>query len=217
MTAQNKKLPPHPYHWDKKKHAGHRVLDFAVPFGLLLTYYWFYNKGVLSPSEAVKTTGLWAISLLALTLAISPLSQIHSLFEHLKAHRKVWGVTAFWAATLHIGLVFHFFWKWNLSRLWNITNPKYNGIVTGLLALIILALVAYTSREKIIKKMDPRVWKTIQTTSFLALILAATHFFYMEQKDGILVIKRVLGQVTFWGSLAVIAARLLVIFLPNKK
>lgn len=207
----------HLYHWDKEKHASHRFLDILVPLGLLLVFFWFYNNGVISPREAVKTTGLWSISLLALTLAVGPLSKLHSMFEHLKAHRKVWGVTAFWAAALHIGLVFHFFWKWDLSRLWDIANPKYNGIATGLLALIILGLVAYTSQEKVIKKMNPHVWKTIQTTSYLALILAVTHFFLMEQKDGVLLIKRLLGQIAFWGSLSVIAARLLIIFLPEKK
>ncbi|TSC89943.1 MAG: Sulfite oxidase [Microgenomates group bacterium Gr01-1014_5] len=207
----------HQYHWDKEKHAGHRFLDAAVPLGLLLAFYLFYNNGVISPREAVKTTGLWSVSLLALTLAVGPLAKLLPLAEHLKAHRKVWGVTAFWAAVLHVGLVFHFFWKWDLSRLWDIANPKYNGIATGLLALIILGLVTYTSQEKIIKKMNPHVWKTIQTTSYLALILAVLHFFYMEQKDGVLVIKKLLGQVVFWGSLSVIAARLLIIFLPEKK
>lgn len=208
---------PHPYHWEKKKHASHRFFDIAVPFALLLGFYRFYNEGVINPSEAVKTTGLWAISLLALTLVVGPLSRIFSLFEHLKAHRKVWGVTAFWAAVLHIGLVFHFFWKWDLTRLWDITHPRYNGIGAGLLAVIILALVTFTSQEKVIKKINPGTWKMLQTTSYLALILAVLHFFFMEQRDGVLVIKRTLGQITFWGSITVIAARLLVFFLPNIK
>ena len=212
-----KKKVGHPHHFDGDKHLYHRFFDAAVPLGLLLAFYLFYNNGVTSPKEAVKTTGLWSISLLAITLAVGSLSKISPLFEPFKANRKVWGVTAFWAAALHMGLVFHFFWKWDLSRLWAIANPKYNGIAAGLFAFIILGLVTYTSQEKVIKKMNPHVWKTIQTTSYLALILAVLHFLYMEQKDGVLVIKKLLGQITFWGSLSVITARLLVIFLPEKK
>lgn len=206
----------HPYHWQKDKHAGHRFLDIVIPLGLLFIYYWFYNKGILSGTEAVKTSGLWAISLLSLTLVIGPLSRVFPIIEHLKAHRKVWGVTSFWAAVAHVLLVIHFYWKWDLSRLWDITNPKYTGVVTGLLALCILGLVTWTSKKSVIAKTDPRVWKIIQTTSYLALSLAVLHFFYMEQKDGVLVIKRLLGQITFYFSILVLAARLLIVLLPSR-
>ena len=208
---------PHPYHWDKDKHARHRFLDIAVPISLLLIFYFFYNKGVVSPSEAIKTTGLWGISLLALTLAIGPLSRIHLIFEHLKAHRKVWGITSFWAILIHMLLVFNFYWKLDLSRLWDIENPRYLGTVTGLLAVLILALVTFTSQENMIKKMNPKMWKIIQTTSYLALALAVLHFYYMEQQNGVLVIKRIFGQFAFWGAIVVLVLRLLVIFLPKRK
>lgn len=207
----------HPHHFEGDKHLSHRLFDIGVPIGLFLAFYIFYNNGVVSPSEAVKTTGLWAISLLALTLLVGPASKIFPFLDTFKANRKVWGVLSFWIALLHFLLVAHFFWKWNLGRLIDFDNPRYNGILTGLLSLVILGLVTWTSNKKMIAKMDPSLWKIIQTTSYLALVLAVLHFYYMEQKDGVLVIKRLLGQVTFWFSAGVIALRLLVLFLPSKK
>lgn len=212
-----KKNTGHPHHFDGDKHFYHRFFDIAVPLGLLLMFYFFYNKGVISPSEAVKTTGLWAISLLAVTLAVGPLSKISPLFDSFKANRKVWGVLSFWAVVAHMALVLNFYWKWDFTRFWNIDNPKYNGTATGLLAVAILALVTWTSNKKIIDKLSPNTWKLIQTTSYVALGLAVMHFYFMEQKDGVLVIKRLLGQITFWFSIAVLSARLLIMFLPGKK
>lgn len=190
-----------------------RLIDIGVPLGLFLIFFKFYNFGKITPSEMVKTTGLLAISLLAITLLIGPLCKIIPSLEVLKAHRKFWGILSFVIALLHTSLVFIYFFKFDLTKFIDTSNPKYSGIVVGLLALAILLLVTLTSTKKALSILSPQAWKAVQLTSYLALILAVSHFYLMEQVNGVLVIKRLLGQITFWLAAAVVVFRLFILFL----
>ncbi|MBI2039923.1 ferric reductase-like transmembrane domain-containing protein [Candidatus Microgenomates bacterium] len=200
-----------------KQSQFNRIVEFGIPILLLWMFFQFYNFGKVTPSEMIKTTGLLAISLLGITLLIGPLSRILPGLNFLKAFRKTWGILSFVAAFMHTLLVYTYFFKFNFLRFIDTSNPKYGGILSGLLALIILLLVTLTSNQKAIDKLSPRIWKIIQTTSYLALILAVLHFYLMEQADGALVIRRLLGQITYVAAILVIILRLLILFLPSKK
>ena len=195
----------------------HRLLDFGLPILLFLLFFFFYNFGKISPSEMVKNTGLLSITLLGITLAVGPLSRIIPVLEPLKAHRKFWGITSFLVALVHVGLVYVYFYKFDVTKFVNFAHPKYPGILSGLLALVILFLVTMTSNQKAITKLSPNIWKAIQLTSYLAMALAVAHFYIMETQNGILVIKRLLGQITFVFSILVIVLRVLILLLPTKK
>ncbi len=194
-----------------------RLMNFGVPVLLFLIFFAFYNHFQFNSKEMIKTTGLLAIALLSLTLVVGPLSRILPFLEGLKAYRKVWGVLSFLIGLTHGVLVYIFFFKYDLTKFIDTSNPKFEGILSGLLALIILFLVTMTSNQKAVNALGPGVWKIIQTTSYLALILAIGHFFLMESTNGVLVIKRLLGRITFWSAVAVIVIRILVLFLPSRK
>lgn len=211
------KKTAHPYHYSEDKSLIQRLIDFGVPLGLFWLYFQFYNFGKITPSEMVKTTGLLAIALLSLTLLIGPASRFFPSLNVLKAHRKVWGILSFIFAFLHMSLIFVYFYKFNLLKFVDFSNPKYLGILAGLIALFILAIVTATSTKKAVESLSPSVWKMIQTTAYLALLLAVIHFYIVESKDGVLVIKRLLGQITFGFAAVVVAIRLLVSFLSGKK
>lgn len=201
----------HLYHYSAEKNIIHRLIDIGLPAGLFLIFFQFYNFGKITPNEMVKTTGLLAISLLAITLLVGPLGKIFPGLDFLKAHRKFWGVSSFLAAATHTLLVFVYYFKFNLANFINTGSPKFPGILSGLMALAILMLVTLTSNKNALSILSPKVWKTVQVTSYLALILAVGHFYLMEQVNGVLVIKRLLGQITFWFSTAVIVVRLLIL------
>ncbi len=208
----------HPYHHQvDNKTFKHHLFDFGLPVALFLLFFYFYNFGKISPSEMVKTTGLLSISLLAITLLIGPLCKFFPVLDFLKAHRKMWGIFSFLTGLTHVVLIFIYFYKFNFARFFNTSSPKFLGTTSGLLALAILFLVTMTSNKLALTKFSPKTWKIIQTTSYLALILAVSHFFLMESTNGVLVIKRVLGQITFYFSALVVLVRLAVFFLPSKK
>lgn len=207
----------HPYHYSIDKTLKHRLIDLGVPIALFLLFFFFYNFGKITPSEMVKTSGLLAISLLGVTLIVGPLARVFPQLDELKAHRKFWGILSFLVALFHVVLVYIYYYKFNLSRFVAFDHPKYPGILSGILALVILLLVTLTSNQKALTKLSPKTWKIIQTTSYLALALAVAHFYLMETVDGVLVIKRLLGQITFVFSVLVVTARVLILFLPSKK
>lgn len=194
-----------------------KLIDYVVPFGLLYFYYQFYNFGKITPAEMIKTSGLWAIALLSLTLIIGPLSRFFPFLDNLKVHRKTWGIFAFLAGLAHGVLIYIYYFKFDLAKFVDTSNPKYLGILAGLIALAILAVVALTSNKKALSALSPAVWKAIQTTAYLALVLAVAHFYLVESVNGVLVIKRVVGQITFGFASAAVLARILVMLLPSRK
>ena len=207
----------HPYHYSIEKTFVHRIIDLGVPAGLFFLYFQFYNFGKVTPQEMVKTTGLLAIALLSLTLFIGPLCRFFPALDILKAHRKFWGILSFFIGLAHGILIYIYYFHNDVSKLFNPANPKYYGLLAGLVTLVILLIVTLTSNKKVLNTLNPNTWKIIQSASYLALIFAVLHFYLVESTNGILVIKRLLGQITFAFAGLVVLIRLLVLLLPNKK
>src|SRR3989344_2742745 len=203
----------HPYHYSKNKKLLDRLLDFGVPVALFLLLFFFYNQAQFTPREMVKNTGLLSISLLAITLAVGPLSRLIPILEFLKTYRKVWGILSFVAALTHMSLIFIFYFQYNFGRFVDFGNPRYPNVLTGLIALGILLLVTLTSNQKALNLMHPKMWKAVQTTSYLALVFAMLHFYLLSLEDGIFVMKNLLVQFTFWFSALVLTLRILVLLI----
>lgn len=199
------------------KQVQEKLIGFGLPAGLFWIYFKFYNFGKITPSEMIKTTGLVATALLSITLSIGPLCRFFPFLNELKAHRKVWGIASFLFAFIHMCLIYVYFFKYDFSKFVDFANPKYLGLLAGIISLLILFIVTLTSYKKFLKLLSPRAWKIIQTTSYLALMLAVIHFYIVESTNGVLVIKRLLGQITFGFAVFVVLIRLLVILLPRKK
>lgn len=127
----------HSYHYSYQKNMIQKLIDFGFPifiFWLYLQFYNFsgdkissfaYNFGKVTPSEMIKTTGLVAIALLSITLGIGPLCRFFPFLNDLKAHRKIWGITSFLFAFIHMSLIYIYFFKYNLSKFVDFANPKY--------------------------------------------------------------------------------------------
>lgn len=207
----------HPYNYSGDKNGLQILADYGVPIGLFFIFFQFYNFGKLTPQEMIKTTGLLSITLLALTLLVGPLAKLTPSLNFLKVHRKIWGIFSFLVGLTHGLLVYIYYFKFNITRFWNFSNPKYPALLSGILALSILALVTLTSNKFALSRLSPKTWKVIQTTSYLALVLAVSHFYLEEAVNGVLVIKRLLGQITFGFAALVILVRIAVLFLPAKK
>lgn len=210
-------MKKHPYHYSDDKNIIQRLIDIGIPLGLFWIYFQFYNFGKITPSEMIKTTGLLAVALLSLTLLIGPACGFLSALDILKAHRKFWGILSFLIALAHGVLIYIFYFNYNLAKLFDPTSPKYYGLLAGLVSLIILFAVTLTSNKTVLNSISPKTWKFIQSLSYLALILAVMHFYLVESKDGVLVIKRLVGRITFGFAAFVVVFRLLVQLLPKKR
>lgn len=209
-------IESHPHHYTKDKNTFQKIIDWLVPVGMFLIYFLFYNFGKISAPEMIKTTGLVSIALLSLTLLVGPATRFFPALAILKAHRKFWGVSSFLFLLVHFVLVLVVYFDLNFLKMFDTNNPKSFGLVIGLLSFLILLIVTITSNHRLIKFLHPDMWKKIQTTSYIALILAVVHFFQMESESGVLVIKRSLGQITYWFATIVVIIRFVVFLFPKK-
>ncbi len=174
MTAARPRRDPVVWVW--------KPLVWAACLAPLGWMVWLGFTGGLgaNPIEFInRYLGDWALRILLVSLAITPLRMITGLKQLVRLRRLV-GLFAFFYVVLHITnyvAVDHFFdWRVILEdivKLWYITV----GMV-GLAALIPLAV---TSTKGWVKRIGGRNWTRLHKLVYLAGAAACLHFFMMRK------------------------------------
>ncbi|WP_431270709.1 sulfite oxidase heme-binding subunit YedZ [Dankookia sp. P2] len=173
-----------PFTWPWQDRAGRFSTLRAVVFALLLApAAWVAAEaaiGSLGPEPwkaALKEIGLWAIRLLLVTLAVTPLGKI--LAEpRILALRRLLGLTTLAYAALHLVLYagHENFGLWKVAS--EIVLRVY--LTLGFVALLGLAALGWTSTDGWIRALGPR-WKRLHSLAFPVAALGVLHF-YMQSK-----------------------------------
>jgi sulfoxide reductase heme-binding subunit YedZ len=149
----------------------------------LLWLLWDNYAGNLSINpiqELTQRTGKYALIMLVLSLAITPLITL-SGFRQLVKLRRPLGLYAFMYAAIHffifIGLDYAF--DWNLLR-GELFEKRY--ILVGLGALLILSALAITSFKWWMKRLG-KDWKRLHRLVYLASVLVIVHFGWSQKGD----------------------------------
>ena len=149
----------------------------------LLWLLWDNYAGNLSINpiqELTQRTGKYALVMLVLSLAITPLTTLSGLRQLVKLRRPL-GLYAFLYAALHffifIGLDYAF--DWNLLR-GELFEKRY--ILVGLSALLILSALALTSFKWWMKRLGKN-WKRLHRLVYLASGLVIVHFGWSQKGD----------------------------------
>jgi len=126
--------------------------------------------------------GTVATAFLVAVLSLTPLRVLFpasGLVRSLNRHRRLVGVTAFGFAVLHLG----YFWLhvdgW-AGAMKEIDKPF---IWSGLAAWMVLAVLAITSLNAIVRAMGARGWKRLHRAAYFAAALAFYHQ-AAQQKEG---------------------------------
>jgi sulfoxide reductase heme-binding subunit YedZ len=160
--------------------------------------WWFFFLLLLSPLAAlfvnllndnlgadpakiiVKELGFWAITLLWLTLSVTPGIKLLG-WRWLMSFRRMLGLYAFFYAVLHL-LSFATFlvgWRWDIL-LTELTKRPY--IVVGSLALLLLIPLAFTSTKAMQRRLGKR-WKKLHSLIYPISLLAMLHFIWQIRSD----------------------------------
>lgn len=118
--------------------------------------------------------GLWALRLMWLTLAVSPLRQITG-WNWLAPWRRPLGLWAFAYALVHLSVYFGLDQAGDLSLLVQ-DVIKHNFILLGMSALLLILPLALTSTRGMIKRLGGRRWQSVHRLIYLAAALASVHF-----------------------------------------
>ncbi|MCU0635429.1 MAG: sulfoxide reductase heme-binding subunit YedZ [Gemmatimonadaceae bacterium] len=131
--------------------------------------------------KAEHLTGEWAIRLLAVALAVTPLRLLTG-WGWLQLYRRPLGLFAAFYATLHV-LVF---FALDLALAFDefaseVIKRPY--LTVGMLAFGILALLAATSTKGWIRRLGARRWQRLHSLVYVAAVAALVHFTWSQKKD----------------------------------
>jgi methionine sulfoxide reductase heme-binding subunit len=128
-----------------------------------------------------QDTGIWAVRLLAASLAVTPARRVLGWGWALQ-YRRMLGLLAFFYATLHLAnfVVLDHFFAWSdvgediFERPW---------ITIGMAAWVLLVPLALTSTKGWIRRLGGRRWNALHRLVYLAATGVVIHFFLAMKKD----------------------------------
>jgi methionine sulfoxide reductase heme-binding subunit len=172
--------------WNRQKKIYDAILWSGVTIYLLL----FIGLGIfLQPNATIETIiirgfGTCAILLLHIVLVIGPLCRLSPKFLPLLYNRRHLGVTTFFVGAVHAGFsVFQFHALGSVNPFVSVlvSNTRFTSIadfpfqVLGLIALIILFLMAVTSHDFWLNNLTAPIWKLLHTLVYFAYALLIGH------------------------------------------
>jgi methionine sulfoxide reductase heme-binding subunit len=159
-----------------------KIILFAslLPFFRLI-YLGVNNNLGANPIEFIeRSTGLWALILLLITLAMTPMRQYSGIIAFAQLRRML-GLAMFFYACLHIVtylILDHWFDFEEIGK--DIIKHPY--VLVGFTAFIMTLPLAMTSTQAMMKRLGGR-WKRLHQLVYLIGLLAVLHFLWLVKKD----------------------------------
>lgn len=162
-----------------------RLQRAAVAAGLLPLLWLIAGalRGALgaNPVETIThTTGAWALRLLVLTLAITPLRRLTG-WQALAPFRRTAGLLAFGYAALHFATWVVLDLGFDLAAVAeDVAERPY--ITVGFATFLVLVPLAATSTRPAMRRLG-RAWNRLHRLVYLAALGAVVHFLWLVKAD----------------------------------
>ena len=146
-----------------------------------LVYGFFTNDLPANPIDYITdTTGYTAITLLMISLAITPLRRLTGRNDLIRLRRML-GLLAFFYACLHFStwLVLDWFFDFASMAADVVERPF---ITMGMLTFLLLIPLAATSTAGMIRRLGKR-WQQLHRLVYVAGITAVIHFWWVVKAD----------------------------------
>jgi sulfoxide reductase heme-binding subunit YedZ len=181
-----------------------QIIVHIVVWFLLAWLVWDYFTGNLTVNPiqaATQRTGKYAITLLILSLACTPLNTLFGFRQALTARRAL-GLYAFMFASIHFAIFiwWDFGFNWDLLKL-EILEKRY--VVVGLGAGVILTLLSATSLKYWMKRLGKN-WKRLHRFVYLAGVLVVFHYAWAKKGDLLRLQGDIVGPLIATGSLVLL-------------
>lgn len=160
-----------------------RAVAFALvlmPALILASEAWMGQLGAKPWTRAVHDTGTWAVRLLLVTLAISPLRRILD-WPKLIGIRRMLGLSVLAYAAGHLTLYcidLGFHWGLIVSEI-----AKRFYLVVGITTLMGLVALGATSTDGMIRRMGAQNWQRLHNLVYPIALLALLHFALQAKID----------------------------------
>jgi sulfoxide reductase heme-binding subunit YedZ len=160
-----------------------KTIVFTVCLMPFATITWDALSDLLG-ADPIQTlhfrTGDWALRFLLITLTMTPLQRVFNTPTPIR-FRRMFGLFTFFYASLH-------FLVWLvLDQSLSIDNmledvPESPYIILGLVAYIMLMLLAVTSTAGMMKRLG-RKWDALHKLVYMIAIAGVVHFFWLTKLD----------------------------------
>jgi len=146
-----------------------------------------------NPIEFItRSTGLWTLVFLCITLAVTPLRRLTGVAAFVR-FRRMLGLYAFFYATLHF-TTYLWFDKWFDVAAILKDIGKRPFITVGFAAFVLLIALAATSPRAMVRKLGRR-WQTLHRAIYLIGVLAILHFWWMKAGKHDLFLPKIYGAI----------------------
>lgn len=167
-------------HWTAAQVGRIKPLVFIVCMIPLLRWFWlgFYGGlGANPPEFLIRSSGIWALVALGLTLAVTPLRRLIDQ-PALVRLRRMLGLFAFFYTALH--LAGWAWWErgWSLASMWDDIVQR-TFILVGMLAFVPMLALALTSTRGWIRRLGRR-WQTLHRSVYAIAALSVWHFWLVR-------------------------------------
>jgi len=162
------------------------VLRWSIFAGALvpaaaLVYWAFIGDLGANPIEFLThTTGTTALSLLVITLTITPLRRVTARNELIRLRRML-GLLAFFYACLHMVTWVVLDWFFDVASM-AADVVKRPFITMGMATFLLLVPLAATSTAGMIRRLGKR-WQQLHRLIYVAAVTAVIHFWWVEKAD----------------------------------
>jgi methionine sulfoxide reductase heme-binding subunit len=155
-----------------------------LPLGKLFYGAATGNLGADPTATITFATGLAALRLLTISLAITPLRRLSSRLNWLIRFRRLLGLFAFFYATLHLLTYIALYAGFDVNIMANdIAKRRY--ITVGLAAWLMLLPLAATSTNWALRKLGGKRWNRLHKLVYLAAVCGVIHYWW-QVKPGVL-------------------------------
>ena len=149
-------------------------------------------------------TGYWALFLLIMSLAVTPVRRLHPKLGNLIRFRRLLGLYAFFYATLHLATYVFLFSGYDLPTVWAGVQAGHFGVVVdqwkavwptilddlkkrrfiqvGIFAWTLLLVLAVTSPAFVLRWMGGKAWRRVHTVVYIAATAGCIHYWWLVKK-----------------------------------
>lgn len=151
-----------------------------TPLALLVWDYATNRLGFNPIQEITQRTGEYALILLVLSLACTPLNSVFGLRQVLPLRRPL-GLYAFLYVSLHFLTFVGLDYRLDLGLIWQeIAEKRY--VLVGFSAFLLLIPLAITSTRGWMQRLGKH-WKRLHRLVYVAALLAVLHYVWAVKSD----------------------------------
>jgi len=152
-----------------------------IPFGQLLFQAFTDNLGANPVETITRSTGIWTLTFLLITLSVTPLRRISGQHWLIKLRRML-GLFAFFYVSLHFTtfiLFDHFFDFQEIVK----DVLKRPFITVGFTSFLLLIPLALTSTSGMVRRLGGKRWQQLHRLIYVAAIGGVVHFLWLVKID----------------------------------